>query len=157
MYASHKGDSYAASCMKKYISKYSKTKITISRKFTYARILWDCWIPLAIISLRNIYILYFIIPLVAHKSFNKVSLQGNKSFWREIWISLESANRIVFINISCINVHSKLTCFFFVCSSIPSLPRPLLRERILRSSRCTRRAALWRPSRKTRGTTRILS
>lgn len=55
---------------KKYISKYSKTKITISRKFTYARILWDCWIPLAIISLRNIYILYFIIPFVAHKSFN---------------------------------------------------------------------------------------
>lgn len=66
----HKGDSYAASCMKKHISKYSKTKITISRKFTYARILWDCWIPLTIISLRNIYILYFIIPFVAHKSFN---------------------------------------------------------------------------------------
>lgn len=71
MYASHKGDSYAASCMKKiYIEVFQDQDNNFTQIYLCANSMRLLMIPLIIISLRNIYILYFIIPLVAHKSFN---------------------------------------------------------------------------------------
>lgn len=67
----HKGDSYAASCMKKiYIEVFQDQDNNFTQIYLCANSMRLLMIPLIIISLRNIYILYFIIPLVAHKSFN---------------------------------------------------------------------------------------
>lgn len=109
MYASQRRFLCSVLYEKIYIEVFQDQDNNFTQIYLCANSMRLLMIPLIIISLRNIYILYFISLLI---KVSIVSLQGNKSFWREIWISLESANRIVFINISCINVHSKLTCFF---------------------------------------------